>query len=354
MAIELSIENSLKTKKYLSIYYEKFIPDFIKEQYPLYKKFIKYFFEYLEKKGNLYEQIQNIGEYINLSDIFDLEDETLREKLIFQLYEQFLGSAEARAVTSLLSNDELYIKNQKLINAYKGTEFCFLFLFLLILKGFFNIINVNSNTRKHNGRFLYNGNITYSNTSSEDKVEPFVYLIESEFYPEQYDKVLQSVNPAGMLPLKFFTKNIYILSLSTSIIDLFNNNLYVGIKNNLAQSGENELLGYLKPYRKEYFKYSNQRDKDKQLINSTYIEYTNNTDFDGIILDVTFNTKNFNETQFNEISLINYIGSDTSLQLDNDIPPSEYVSILIDNNKFSTTETFPIINNTNITIIIEV
>jgi len=192
-------------KKYLSIFIDRLIPDFWKQRYPKFYKFIYYFLQYLEQSGNTYDNISNYTNSIDIDYIDNLEDQDLREQLIYAVYEQYLGSREARFLSSLL-DEILYLKYQKQINANKGTKANFLFFFLIILDGYFRVENIDVNEKKHNSFYNHDATVTYDRSISG--VVPYKYIIKSEFYYEQYEKVLNTLNPAGMLPIPIFQKQL--------------------------------------------------------------------------------------------------------------------------------------------------
>ncbi len=198
--------------RYLQVFIERFVPPYIQQNYPLYKTFIEEFLGYISKKEGLYDSMINFIRYRDIDYISSLltssdsDQRELGEKLISEVYAEFLGTKEARYISSLL-DDILFLKKQKGIMERKGLKSSFLFLFLIILGGYFRIQNVEAGNKTHNGTYLYNGIITYS--SIANAIEPFIYLITSEFYPDQYTKILATIAPAGMLPYYVFTKEGY-------------------------------------------------------------------------------------------------------------------------------------------------
>ena len=91
-------------------------------------------------------------------------------QVLDQVYEQFLGSTEARYLSELI-DEILYLKKQKGISKYKGTKYSFLFFFLVVIGGYFNIENIEADTKRHDGVFKYNGLITYLNEAGVDHIQ---------------------------------------------------------------------------------------------------------------------------------------------------------------------------------------
>jgi hypothetical protein len=249
-------------KKYLSIFIDRLIPSFWKERYPKFYKFIYYFLKYLEESGNAYDGIVNYTNSVDIDYIDQLEDEELRESLIFAVYEQYLGSREARYLSSLL-DEILYLKYQKQINANKGTKANFLFFFLIILDGYFRVENIDVNEKKHNS--FYNHDATVNYDRSVSGVIPYKYIVKSEFYFDQYSKVLDTLNPAGMQAIPIFQKQLgisyffdnyrlrSILDIGTLTLDEID--LYIAIYNDeatetngtgsISETGENSFTSGL-------------------------------------------------------------------------------------------------------------
>jgi len=124
----------------------------------------------------------------------------------------------------------LYLKYQKGLNSAKGLKSNFLFFFLLVLGGYFRILDSDGTTKLHNGVYNYNGLITYN--TKEGFIDPFIYIIKSEFSPDQYQKILDVLNPAGMLPITFLQRQKTISSSLTGedINSIFAKpDIYVGI-----------------------------------------------------------------------------------------------------------------------------
>jgi len=228
-------------KQYLSIFIDRLIPSFWKERYPKFYKFIYYFLEYLEKSGNAYDYISNYTNSIDIDYIDALEDNELRENLISSIYEQYLGSREARFLSSLL-DEILYLKYQKQINANKGTKANFMFFFLIILNGYFRVENIDASEKKYNSFYSHDGTVNYDRSLSA--IIPYKYIVKSEFYFEQYSKVLDTLNPAGMQAIPIFQKQLGISyffddyrlrsTLDVTTLSLDDIDLYIAIYNETA------------------------------------------------------------------------------------------------------------------------
>ena len=191
--------------KYLSVFCDRLIPGWFKEQYPLYESFICSFFQYLEQNNKPYHDIANIMDFKDIDAINTETDSVRREQLLNVVFEQYVGDANARYLSTLL-DEILFLKNQKTFLSNKGIKANFMFFFLLVLGGYFRIENITRSQKLHNGIFRYDGTITYN--SSGVGLEPFIYLIISEFYPEQYQQIIDNLNPAGMTYLPFFQRHV--------------------------------------------------------------------------------------------------------------------------------------------------
>jgi len=190
-------------QKYLSTFIDRFIPSFWKQQYPNMWVFVKYFLQFLEEKNHSYDLINNIPNLVDIDYIASIQDEDLKEKLINSIYEQYLGSENARYLSSLL-DEVLYIKYQKTINSQKGTKANLLFFFLIILNGYFSIENITAENKRHDMTYSHNAEVSYNR--AKDLIEPFKYLLKSEFTYEHYKSILDTLNPAGVLPIPIFER----------------------------------------------------------------------------------------------------------------------------------------------------
>jgi hypothetical protein len=189
-------------KKYLSVFTRRFIPAWWMERYPNFEILLRTFLEFLEQDEHQYHNIANYDKYFDIDKIVEYKNSTdpvkqdLGNKLIDQVYKQYLGDANLRYISNLM-DEVLYIKNQKNFLNYKGTKYSFMFFFLLIMGAFFRIYELISIMKRHDGRFRYDGIIRYGNSSSS-WIEPFVFLVRSEYSKATYQNVLQILSPAGM------------------------------------------------------------------------------------------------------------------------------------------------------------
>lgn len=344
-------------KKYLSIFLDKFVPKIFKDQYPLYAKFIEYFLEYFEQKNGIYYNIANFIDYVDVDKIADLKNSTdpneqeLGNILINQLYEQMVGTKGAQYLSELL-DEILFLKKQKSIFRYKGTKYAFLFFFLIIFGGYFKILNITSQTKIHNGVFQYNGIITYN--SSDDINDAFVYLVLSEFYPAQYEKILNVLNPAGMLPVKFYTKLKYITDTMSDINTIFSMpNTYAIIYDNDTRIGMLKISKF-----GAYEQVTPEQTYDVELLDNTFWRNVPiSTGVTNLYYDILFNTFLFGELNFNRIKLVsnptpnvNYSYTDINILSEGTILYDEYLT----DNIISTGmyETFPIVTNTKVSLMV--
>jgi hypothetical protein len=252
--------------KQLTLFTDRLIPGPIKEKYPKYKLFIKYFLEYLDKgtstTDGVFKLIVDLIKYFDLDYInnemtetdengdYVLEDgkrifNELGDKLIYSFFETFVGSKESRYLSTFL-DDVQFLKRQKKINQMKGTKNSFLFFFLLVLGGYFKILNL-SETKNHGGMWKYDGTLLYTN-ADEDILEPYRYIVFSEFNPDTFSTILDTLNPAGMEPIFFIQKQLFIDLNQTgynNTVDYYfeEDNIYFSL-----YDVDNNLLGLIKSY----------------------------------------------------------------------------------------------------------
>lgn len=231
------MSENIKTK-YLSVFTDRFIPDWFKNRYPKYKKFIQYFLEYLEDDGNVYDDLANIIDFIDIDAISSETDLDRRQNLIDQVYAQFVGDPNAQYLSTLM-DEILFIKYHKGLVATKGLKSNFLFFFLFILGGYFRIVNADITNKRHNGIFSYNGAITYN--TIEGFSEAFTYIVKSDLNPGDYQKILDVLNPAGMFPITFLEREMTVEENVFTIENIyFKPDIYVALYNN------GSLLGIVK------------------------------------------------------------------------------------------------------------
>jgi hypothetical protein len=227
---EITKRFSLDDVQEIQLFIDRFIPTSLRERYPRYKQFIKYFLEYLDNgyadQNGVFNLIINLTKYFDLDYIDEelvkkdsagnvLTEEggkkiytELGENLIFSFFETYVGSKESRYLSKFL-DDVQYLKNQKKINQLKGTKTSFLFFFLLVLGGFFKILNI-SETKNHTGIWAYDGSLLYTDADEGEQITPYQYLVFSEFNPDTFSDILEVLNPAGMQPIFFIQKQITI------------------------------------------------------------------------------------------------------------------------------------------------
>lgn len=191
-------------KRYLSIFIDRLIPSWFKSQYPKYRLFIKHWLEYLEQDDNAWENASNFIKFMDIDQIDALENTELRELIINQIYKMFLGSEDARYLSTLM-DEILFLKQQKTILKQKGRKSVFLLMLLYILNGYFRIENITTMNKRHNGFFQHNGLLNYTNY--EGYIQPYLYLIISEFNIADYEEIAKELNPSGMLYIAVVSKN---------------------------------------------------------------------------------------------------------------------------------------------------
>lgn len=193
-------------KKYISIFLDRFIPNFFKNKYPQYKKLIQHYLEYLEQDNKAFEIMSNLQKYIDIDKVDNISDPVVRQQIIDKLYNQFLGSQEAQYLSSLL-DEILFLKQHKSILKKKGLKVTTLLVLNYTLNGYFRIENITPENKLHNGIFKYNSQISYN--SSMQFIENYIYLVVSEFNLSEYQNILKYLNPAGMAYISHIQKNFY-------------------------------------------------------------------------------------------------------------------------------------------------
>jgi hypothetical protein len=290
--------------RYLHIFIDRFVAQPLTDRYPNYHAFVNYFLKFLEQQNDgVFYYIENLINFSDIDAIIDMKNSTdpdkqeLGDKLIYEIYEQMVGSKNTRYLSSLL-DEEIYLKRQKGILRSKGTKSSFLFFFLIVLGGYFRILNVTSSTKKHDGVFLYNGLITYNYLP--DGIDPYIYVILSEFYPTQYDKILNALNPAGMYPIPFYINLKYIYDSTPSRTPSYitdHNDVYIVYYNGLTP------IGALKPQRFGTYDPILTENYDIELVDNTHwIESTGSQNY---YIEVVFNVPTLGDVDINNFT-INY------------------------------------------------
>lgn len=364
------MSKSVFTNKYLSVFISRFIPAYFRETFPRYEEFIKLFLQYLEQNEKTYDNITNYLKFFDLDEILRLknsaipEQQALGDALIDRVYEQFLGSIEARFLSSLL-DEQLFLKHQSSLIRFKGTKYAFLFFFLLVLGGYFKIVDANRANRRHNGFYLHNGLITYGNNSTEF-VSPYIYIVISNFYPDQYRRIIDVLNPAGMFPLKFYQKLIKFNSptlTAEQYLAMFTNAYVVWIRDTDGATGGETRIGMTKVVK--YQLLQSQPDDsvtfDLETIDLKKYSYVNPSDLgatgvhpDYILFETVANDTMFPNETFNKIRLVNnpnpgvdyfyksaQIISEGTLLFEGWFNPDDY------------SEVFPIVSNTSIQVLVK-
>jgi hypothetical protein len=169
---------------------------------------------------------------------------------------------------------------------------------LLVLGGYFRILNVNYETKKHDGIFFYNGTITYDN--STEGIDPFVYIVMSEFYPSQYEKILNALNPAGMRAIPFYIKLKTINDNGTGrdVSYVIQPNIYIVLYN------ESTPVAMVKPQRYGPYDATTSTTYDLELIDNTrYVESTE-TGSKNYYFETTFSTSMVGTITYNNFSIV--------------------------------------------------
>jgi hypothetical protein len=289
-------------KKHLCVFTKRFIPAWWMERYPDFEVLLRTFLEFLEQDEQQYDNITNYDKYFDIDKIVMLKNSSdpvkqdLGNKLIDQVYKQYLGDSNTRYLSTLM-DEVLYIKNQKNILKYKGTKYSFMFFFLLILGGFFRIYTILGSVKKHDGIFQYNGLIYYGN--GENWVEPFIYLVKSEFPPEKYKLVLNVLNPAGMRAITYlYNSSNY--TLNDTVENAWNyNNVYMMfyLDSTFVAMVKCSVFPYIQVTENDTF--------DLELENQTFwIKYpTLGTGMNHLYYEANFNTSIFTG-EFNSVHLV--------------------------------------------------
>lgn len=298
--------NKYRSFKYLSVFIERLIPSFWQQRYPKFTLFIKYFFEYLEQNGKTYHDIANIMDFVDIEAIGNLtqtgDDLDRREKLIRQVYIQYLGSENATALVELLTDEIRYVENQKYVNSRKGIKANFLYFFLLALGGYFKISEISVGDKIHDGTYRYDGSITYDN--QKFGIVPYVYLITSQFNLTAYKALADNLNPAGMKYLSLFQRHLeYTIGPGDeSDIDIVYNypDVYFGIYNGFT------CVGIVKPSRVQYAEITTGNVYDFIMQDKTklFLYDTNQTGVAELFYETAFNTSFFTGSDFNTIKIL--------------------------------------------------
>ena len=112
-------------KTYISVLTDTFIPEILRETYPKFELFIKYYLEHLEQEGEIYQVLSDFLHYIDVDKLTSGEEDILLAKM-----NQYLVNFPDHLISTIQLKK--LIKNAKDFNSIIGTEKSFDFLFRLL------------------------------------------------------------------------------------------------------------------------------------------------------------------------------------------------------------------------------
>ncbi len=197
----------MSDKKYLSVFMDRLLPDYIRTEYAKFESFIRTYFEYLEQNGKVLQLIFDMLHYIDI-DRLELDDPNSNgdDLVIEEHVKTFLSSFPLYRISDI--DIKKLIKNSKDFYSAKGTERSYDFIFRLM---------------NHFGKFSfyypqdYIANLDESSTTLSGNSflhdnfyrAYFTYEIQSdEFgYSELHDIISTMIHPIGCKA--FFLRLIY-------------------------------------------------------------------------------------------------------------------------------------------------
>ena len=121
----------MSDKKYLSVFLDRLLPAFIREEYTKFASFIRTYLEYLEETGKPIDLIYSFLHYINIDDLEDAYDPYNGDSDVLEQYIlQYINSFPLYRITDV--DVKKLIKNAKDFYSSKGTEKSYDFIFRLM------------------------------------------------------------------------------------------------------------------------------------------------------------------------------------------------------------------------------
>ena len=120
---------STNPAKFLSIFVERMVPDYVREDHPMFVTFLRKYFEYLERGTS---ENGELGEYTQITDLIqNLDVDKTLDDFIPQFESQYLSSTPTTAIdpTVPTTPKNLLAKNIQEVYREKGTERALDFLF---------------------------------------------------------------------------------------------------------------------------------------------------------------------------------------------------------------------------------
>lgn len=183
----------MSDKKYLSVFIDRLLPEYIRDEYTKYTTFIKSYLEYLEQDR---KAITLIFDFLRFIDIDKLEEDPYDSDVLEQYILQYINSFPLYRITDV--DVKRLIKNAKDFYSSKGTEKSYDFIFRLM---------------NHMGafEFYYPGNDIFVLSNTHCKTDDickihdnyyrayYTYEIQSTLYGyvELKDIIEQLLHPAG-------------------------------------------------------------------------------------------------------------------------------------------------------------
>jgi hypothetical protein len=163
-------------QKFLSVFMDRFLPDFLRTEYVKYEKFIRYYLEYCEQNGKVVQLIYDFLHYIDIDAIDESDPYNSDGDVLQQYCMQYISSFPLYRITQV--DVKRLIKNAKDFYSSKGTEKSYDFIFRLM---------------NHMGAFsfYYPGNDIFIISNAHCKTDD-VCKIHDNYYRAYYTYEIQS------------------------------------------------------------------------------------------------------------------------------------------------------------------
>jgi len=178
--------------QFLSVLINRFIPEYLREEYPKFKAFIQYYLEWLDTTGNPYQLIRDFLHFLDIDQIDSVNEADILE----QYTKQYLAQFPLYRIQEI--DVKLLIKHAKDFYAIKGTQKSYEFLFQIMNHvGSFSFYYPEQNIMTYsNKNHVYSGSSKYHDN---EYYAYYVYEIRSDVfgYTELQDICEALLHPTG-------------------------------------------------------------------------------------------------------------------------------------------------------------
>lgn len=117
-------------KKYLSILIDRFVPEYVREEYTQFTAFIRHFLEYCEEEGKVYTLVSEFLHFLDLDKLDPYDPYSGDSEVLEEYIHMYLSSFPLYRINDI--DVVKLIKNAKDFYSCKGTERSYQFLFRLL------------------------------------------------------------------------------------------------------------------------------------------------------------------------------------------------------------------------------